>query len=92
MTEWDLHLRSVTTYKAKKRMNSGMTINLVWVNQQANYLLVVCLVDTEDTLNHHSDHKAVVTVINVKCDHGPNSEIDHASERAWHKVDQPIFI
>lgn len=76
MTRWSLYLRSpkgVTTYDAKHDMTSGTTIDLVWVNQQADDLLVACLVDTENTLNHHSDHKAVVTVINVNCDDGPSS-------------------
>lgn len=50
MTKWNLYLRSpkgVVTYEAKLGMESGTTINLVWVNQQSYDVLVACLVDTK---------------------------------------------
>ena len=95
MMQWNLHLRSpkgVLTYNAKPGMSSGTTIDLVWLNQQEDDCLVACLVYTDDTLNHHLDHKAIVTVVNIKCDDRPPSEKDVTSDRAWHKVDQAKFL
>lgn len=48
MTQWDLHLcspKGVLTDDAKPGMASGTTIDLVWLNQQADDMLVACLVD-----------------------------------------------
>lgn len=95
MTRWDLYLRSpkgIPTYEAKPGMASGVTIDLVWVNQQADDILVACLVDESDDLNHHSDHQALVTVVNLNCDDGALSEMDPSSDKAWHRVDQAQFI
>lgn len=95
MLHWNLHLRSpkgVLTYEAKRGMSSGTTIDLVWMNQQAEDRLIECLVDTDDVLNHHSDHKALVTVVNIKCDDRPVPETYLTSDRAWHKVDQATFL
>lgn len=95
MLHWNLHLRSpkgVLTYEAKRGISSGTTIDLVWMNQQAEDRLIECLVDTDDVLNHHSDHKALVTVGNIKCDNRPVPETYLTSDTAWHKVDQATFL
>lgn len=57
------------------------------MDQQADDLLLACLVNTNNTLNHHSYHKAIVTVVNIQCDNVTSSETNHTSDRASHKVD-----
>lgn len=62
MFKRSLYLRSpkgVITYKPKSGMSFGTTINLVWVNQQSNDLLVACLVEKDNTYNHHTDHHTI---------------------------------
>lgn len=89
MTDWSLYLRSprgTPTYEAKAGMTSGVTIDLVWVNQQIDNLLIACMVDVEDNLSHHSDHHALVTVVSLNCDDGPPPETVPPSEKAWHKA------
>lgn len=76
---------------AKQGMSSGTTIDLVWANQQADDLLVACLVDAEESLSHHSHHKAIVTVISKKCDDVKSTETNPLSTHAWHKTNQPKF-
>lgn len=79
MTCWNLYLRSpkgVLAYEAKRGMALGTTIELVWVNQQANDLLVACLEDNEDSLNHHSNQKVIVTVVNINWNDVAESETD----------------
>lgn len=95
MTSWDLNLRSpkgIVTLEPSANMASGTTIDLVWVNQQADDILVACLVDENNLLNHHSDHRAMVTVINVKSDAAPTLETDHSSARNWHESNQSKFF
>lgn len=95
MTNWGLHLRSpkgVLTYDAKQGMSSGTTIDLFWLNQQADEMLVACLVDSDDNLNHHSNHKAVVIVVSIKCDNECSSRENLNLEQACHKTDHPKFI
>lgn len=95
MTNWNFHLRSpkgIPTYEAKPGMTSGVTIDLVWVNQQANEALVACLVDAKNEFNHHSDHHALVTVVGLNCDDELCPGMDPSPEKAWHKVDQATFI
>ena len=61
MTKWDLYLRSpkgVITFHSTSDSSCGTTIDLVWVNQQADDVLITCVVDEDDLLNHHSDHRA----------------------------------
>ena len=69
----------------------GTTINLVWVNQQADDLLIACLVDEDDLYNHHLDHRAMVTVIKTKCDTVTAHEKSNPSVKNWHKLDQACF-
>lgn len=93
-TRWDLHLRSpkgVLTYEGKQGMSPGTTFDLVWMNYQADELIVVCLVDAKDTINHHSDHKDIVTVININSDDVICPETNNTSDRSWHKVDHNNF-
>lgn len=95
MTRWDLYLRSpkgVRTYEAKPGMSSGVTIDLVWLNQQADDILIACLVDVEEDLNHHSDHRALVTVVSINCNDGAPPGTDPSPEKAWHRVDQAKFV
>lgn len=95
MTKWSLHLRSpkgVITFENPNDPTTGTTIDLVWVNQQADDVIVACVVDEDDVLNHHSDHRALVTVISVKCDTALILERSHPSEKNWHKADQAGFL
>lgn len=95
MLSWDLYLRSpkgVPTYEAKAGMQSGVTIDLVWVNRQADDLLVACVVDTDGQNSHHSDHLALVTVIRVKRDHATAPRAGSKVDKAWHRVDQAKFL
>lgn len=95
MTNWSLYIRSpkgTPTYEAKAGMKSGVTIDLVWVNQQVKDILIACLVDTEDHLHHHSDHHALVTVVSLKCDDALDPGTVPSPERAWYKVDQAKFL
>lgn len=51
MTKWSLYLRSprgVITFETTSNTSKGTTIDLVWVNQQADDLLIACMVDKED--------------------------------------------
>lgn len=94
MLRWDLYLRSpkgVPTYDAKSGMQSGVTIDLVWVNQQADDLLIACMVDSGDTLNHHSDHLAVVTVLTINCEDVLDDAGDQPKAKAWHKANHTKF-
>lgn len=95
MLRWNLFLRSpkgVPTYEAKVGMKTGVTIDLVWVNQQANDLLVAFLVDSEAKLDHHSDHHAVVTILRTSQGDKAESQPTQATSKSWHKVDQPKFL
>lgn len=95
VTKWNHNLRSpkgVITFENQANPTAGTTIDLVWVNKQAEKAIVVCLVDENNVFNHHSDHKAMVTVISLKCDTAPASETDHSSGKNWHKVDQAKFL
>lgn len=79
-------------YDAKPGMKSGVTIDLIWVNQQADDNLVACLVDVDDDLNHHSDHHALITVVSLKRDESPDTETVPSSDKAWHKANHARFI
>lgn len=95
MTDWGLFLLSpkgVPTYEAKPGMTCGVTIDLVWVNQQADDALMACLVDANNNLDHHSDHHTLVTVVNVNRDDEFDRGMDPSPEKAWHKVDQAKFL
>lgn len=95
MTRGDLYLRSpqgVPTFEQRPGMKSGTTIDLVWVNQQAIDLLVACLVDTDDTYNHHSDHQAIVTVINVKCDDTTFGDDEEPNQKVCSRTDHKRFL
>lgn len=94
MTKWDLYLRSpkgVITYEAKEGMQSGTTIDLVWVNQQAKDLLIACLVESTNIFNHDSDHQALVTVVNIKHDDMTSPENHLTPRKNWHKANQTTF-
>lgn len=54
--------------------------------------MIACLVDVDNNLNHHSDHRALVTVISLKCDDGCDTGTDPSPEKAWHKADKAKFI
>lgn len=95
MTDWGLYLRSpkgTPTYEAKPGMRSGVTIELVWVNQQAADILIACLIDTKDNLNHYSDHHALFTAVSIKCDDLVDPGMAPSPEKDWHKVDQAKFL
>lgn len=68
-------------------MQSGTNIDLVWVNQREDVLLVACLVDTNNKLNYHSDHQASVTAIRRNHDNVATSVKNHTSESNWNIVD-----
>lgn len=94
-SQWNMCLRSpkgFLTYKSKQGMSLGTTIDIFWLNQPADNLLVACLVDSEDTLNHHLDYKAIITFINKKRDDGCDTEMDNSSYCAWHKANQASFL
>lgn len=94
MLQWNLYLKSlkgVPTYEAKAGMQSGVTIDLVWMNQQADDLLIACRVDSGDNLNHRSDHLAIVTVLTVNREDRTGAAEDQPSAKAWHKVDKAKF-
>lgn len=95
MLRWNFYLRSpkgVPTYEAKPGMASGVTIDLVWVNQQADDLLVACLVDSGDNLNHHLGHLALITVITVNRDERIGLEETRPRTKAWYKTDHTKFF
>lgn len=95
MLRWILYLRSpkgVPTYEAKAGMSSCVTIDLVWINQQADDLLIACAVDVEGLLNHHSDHLALVTVVRVKSDVVTDPGSGAPLDKAWHKANQEKFL
>lgn len=73
-------------------MLSGVTIDLVWVNQQADDILIACVVNSDHDLNHHSDHHALVTFVSINCDNGGSSGKDHSSDKACYRVNQAQFI
>lgn len=73
-------------------MTSDVTIDLVWVNQQADDLLIACAVDAEGHHNHHSDHLALVTVVRVKSDDVTDPRAGAPMEKAWYKADQAKFL
>lgn len=73
-------------------MQSGTTIDLVWVNQRADDLLVACPVDTNNNFNHHSDHQALVTGVRINHDNVATSETNHTSQHNWHKFDHRKFL
>lgn len=95
MTKWDLYLRSPTggiTYKPKAGMYWGPTIDLVWVNRKGNDLMVACLVDGNNTCNHHFYHQARLTVVSLKYDAVATSGMAHPSQKNWHNFNQAKFI
>lgn len=95
MTKWNLYLRSpkgVLTFETPAGNSAGTTIDLVWVNQQADDLLIACLVNKEDMYNHHSDHRAMITVIKSKSDDGDSPEMTYASEKNWLKLNRAKFL
>lgn len=95
MLNWNMFLRSpkgVPTYDAKPGMQSGVTIDLVWVNQQVDDILVACMVDSDDHINHHSDHHALVTVVSLICDDVTDPGTDPSPVKAWYKADHAKFL
>lgn len=95
MTQWDMTLRSpkgIVTFESNSDKHPGTTIDLVWVNQQADDLITACLVDEEYAYNHHSDHRALVTVIRKKFDAAPCQESDKTPAKNWHKLEHAQFI
>lgn len=84
--------QGVITFENHTDPSSGTTIDLVWVNQQADDSIVACVVYENNVLNHHSDHRAMVTVISIKRDTASAPETLHPSEKNWHKVDQAKFL
>lgn len=70
-TCWDLDLfspKGVPTQEVRQGMSADTTIDLVWENLKVEDLLMECLVDADDTLNHHSNQKTVFTTISIKFD------------------------
>lgn len=95
MTNWDLFFRlpkGTAMYEAKAGMTLGVTIDLVWVNQQADNILIACLVDIRNHLNHHSDYHTLFTVVRIECDNLTRSGMLPPLEKAWHKAHQSKFL
>lgn len=95
MTQWDMTLRSpkgVITFESNSDKHPGTTIDLVWANQQADDLIVACMVDEDDVFNHHSDHRAMVTVIKKKFGAAPSPDASTAPKRNWHKLEHAKFL
>lgn len=72
-------------------MKTGFTIDLVWLNQQEDDILVACIVDAGENLNHHSYHLSLATIVSVKCDDTTHPQMDRTSGEACRKIEQPKF-
>ncbi|KAG0150667.1 hypothetical protein CROQUDRAFT_13724, partial [Cronartium quercuum f. sp. fusiforme G11] len=62
MTNWNLLLcspKGIPTFGLNRTNTQGMSIDLVWVNEEANDLITACFIDSNDEFNHNSDHQAL---------------------------------
>ncbi|KAG0145020.1 hypothetical protein CROQUDRAFT_46404, partial [Cronartium quercuum f. sp. fusiforme G11] len=64
MTNVDLSLRfpvGSPTFGLDQSNTLRTCIDLVWVNETANNLIMACLIDSNNKFHHNSDHQALIT-------------------------------
>lgn len=65
----------------------GTMVDMVWVDEQMDDLIISCDVDEDNLTNHFSDHHALITNSST---HKPTADVpDHQDpeQHNWHKVD-----
>ncbi|KAG0140284.1 hypothetical protein CROQUDRAFT_14147, partial [Cronartium quercuum f. sp. fusiforme G11] len=66
MTNWGLFLHSlkgIPMFGMDRSNTLGTSVDLIWVNENADDIVMACLIDTNDEFNHNSDHQALITIL-----------------------------